>query len=388
MIANMEIDFDGVAETLVLGYTLDSKTMLKNVKIPSAPVPDFELGSKPTTIDDVYEALRRAVCSLLKPHTAIRLSGGLDSRIIAAMASQFDKSVIAITYGESQVEKRIARKISHVLGLRHYSIDDEYLLSDELMPAVERRVIETGGTMRLHSILFEMIEKKHLQDLAIKNVITGAAFDEINGSSIGPCLISKSSFCNILVKHSHPILPNEYRQRVFGNLLEHCENIQLKKLFLCVTIRNRFLRSLKNPFNMIIPLLSPDVISAILSLPYHERMNKNIQKRILRKYFPKLFKIPNSSSMLPPSLPYILHRAITKAVRTLYIRRKYPLLPVSQPHFFKTNLHFFHEALVGHPPPLLNSRQIKWLISRLSHKDADLLARIVPYSLILSLEKD
>ena len=383
----MEIDFDGVAEFLTLGFTLNEKTMLKNVKVPSLSVPNFEIQSKPSTVDDVYEALKDSVQRSIKPNMALSLSGGLDSRIMAGLVAEFDKNMPAYTFGYSNIEKKIAKKICSVLKLHHYVINDSMLLDERSMEHLKGIVEETGGVLDLFNMQISIVVRKRLSEFGVKRTLGGGTFDEVNGGLIARKVNSNEGFCKILIQAAHPILPRKYREIVFQNLTKCCRGIPFRKLFVLVLVKNMFRNlKVKGWAPPTIPVMDSQVLSALVSLPYHKRITKRVQRKILRKYFPKLYRIPYAMSMLPPLFPNIIHIGVQKTIRTIHkythSEKPCPLLTFDVTYFIRNNLHLLRDTLLKHPPPLLKPEDIKNLINNLNSTNASLLLRLSTYALI------
>jgi hypothetical protein len=173
-------------------------------------------------------------------------------------------------------------------------------------------------------------------------------------------------------------------------LKEYCEKIPFRKIFALAIVRNRFLRrfelQVEDFLEPIYPLVNSEVLSTICSLPQHFRLNKRMQRLILLRYFPKLYRIPYAMSLLPPVFPHFIHRSVNNAAQQFYVKAKLnrpcPLISNSQYHFFRSNLHLFRPLLMKYLPPFFKSRQIDCLINNLNPKSARLLNRIVAYSIL------
>ena len=384
---NVTLDFDGVAEFLTLGFTLNGKTMLKNLEIPMWPIPSFEILPKPSTIDEVYEALKDSVQRSIKPNMALSLSGGLDSRIIAGLVAEFDKNIPAFTFGYSNTEKKIARKVCSVLKLHHHVINDLRLLDEQSIEHSKEIVKETGGVLNLFIIQNKSVASKRLSEIGLKRTLGGGLFDEVNGGLMARKVNSNEGFCKILIQAAHPILPRKYREIVFQNLAECCRKIPFRKLFVLVLVKNLFRDfKVKGWVKTDVPVIDSQVLSALVSLPYHKRIMKRVQREILRKYFPKLYRIPYAMSLLPPLFPNTFHVSVQKAIRTLHryahSEKPCPLLTFDHTYCMRKNLHLLRNILLKHPPPLLKPEDIKNLINNLNSANAQLLSRLSTYALI------
>jgi len=386
------IAIEGVMEILLLGYSLNGKTMLKDKKFAMAEMPFFRVYSKQSTIDDVYEALRRSVEQSLESDIGLFLSGGLDSRIIAGLVAESTKDIVAFTFGGYN-EQMIAKKVCSILKLHHVTVKLPPL-DLELLAHIKKIVREMGGDYNLRETYVNTTLGKQLSRIGVKEVVSGIGFDEVNCGMNAAEVYSKASFIRFLVGRSHPFLPQKYREVVSRNLAEYCETIEFRKLFPSVIVRNRLLRQLKirEWIHRRAPLINSEVLGAICSLPYHERLNKRMQKKILCRYFPKLYRIPYSMSLLFPSFPYIVHRGVNKMVQELCIqtqlKRQCPLDTggPSDYYFFRSNFRMLRLLLLKHLPPLFKLEDVKYLIDNLNSKNATLLNRMAIYSMICEQE--
>jgi len=99
----------------------------------------------------------RAVLRRMKDsdQIGIFLSGGLDSRIIAAFASRTNIPVIAYTFGVKNCEEdQIAKHVSEILGLEHHFIE---IPSDFIPKFAEKIVYRGDGLIRIRDSHFTSI---------------------------------------------------------------------------------------------------------------------------------------------------------------------------------------------------------------------------------------
>ena len=101
-------------------------------KLEEIPHHDTQLKNQSLIAEDLGELLREEIVQVCKGYSEIYilLSGGLDSRIIAAIASkaasagEIDAQLIAVTWGLPDSRDVVyARKISNILGLKWIHID-------------------------------------------------------------------------------------------------------------------------------------------------------------------------------------------------------------------------------------------------------------------------
>ena len=384
----MKINFEGVAEFLTLGFTLNGKTMIKNFNIPTLPMPSFDISPNQSTIDDVYQALTDSVRRSIRPNMALALSGGLDSRIIAGLIAECDKSIPAYTTGYSNMEKKIAKKICSVLKLRHYTINCPTRLNEKSIEHVKEIVKKSGGVLPVNDIHNKIVIWNFLRELNIKSILTAAMFDEITGGVFAYKITSMEDFCKLTIQSAtHPILSQKYRKITFKNLTKSCKGIEFRKLYALVHVKNlRRDFKIKEWPETYQPIIDSRVLSTINSLPYKQQVSKHIQKKILRKYFPELYLIPYAKSMLPPFFPYIIHRKIRKPINVIHkythLEKPVPLLTFDVTYYIRNSIPLLRNILLKHPPPLLETLDIKKLIDNINTSNAILLSRLSTYALL------
>lgn len=384
------LNVEGVAEFLTFGFTLGEKTMRKDLTIPPLQMPEIDC-SKTSRIEDVYEALKEYMAKAIRPDSGLALSGGLDSRVLAGIVAELGEKIPTFTYGTSSFEKTIARKVAASLELPHYEIDINWSLSEKVIEELAKVVMERGGTNNVVNLYVRMRTLQYLRTMSVNTLFFGTGFDEVNGAQFAHKINSVQQFCDVFVQiFAHPLLPHEYREIARKNLNECCKNVPFCKVFPFVYFKNQFKHL------TVSPLLDKKVLSAIVSLPYEGRINKRMQRAILRKYFPKLYKIPYTISGLAPSMPYFSHVLMRKLVGTSYIPRKKPrpLLTVDYQWFIKNNIELYKKYIYAHIPPLLDVERVQRLIYRLrtnaslsmntTSKDGVFLDQLLTYALLVS----
>lgn len=391
------LNMEGLAEFLTFGFTLNGKTMRKDLSIPTLSISDVEHNIN-TTIDDVYTALKESMERLIQQDIGLALSGGLDSRILAGIAAEFEEKIPTFTWGTSKFEKTVAHKVASVLKLPHYVINmDMYTdmrLDEESIEKIRHLAVETGGIRTVSSLCFETYLSQRFKKRGIKTIVSAYGFDEVNGANFAYKISSTQRFCEVFVEtNAHASLPHEYREIAKRNLNECCKNISFSKLYPLLYIKNLVRNyEVRDWIKGVSPLIDKKVMSILISLPYEQRVNKRIQKAILRKYFPKLYKIPYSMSGLPPFLPHPLHIYMRKLMRVLYgfthKHKPRPLLTFDNQWFIRTNLPLLQKLLFSNTPPFMNTKTVQKLVYRLQTKgsirDSLFLDKLSTYALLAS----
>jgi len=393
------LNMEGVAEFLTFGFTLEGKTMRKELTIPSLQVPDIDY-SMSSRIEDVYHALKESMRKSIQSDSGLALSGGLDSRVLAGIAAELGEKIPTFTWGTSNFERTVARKVASLLKLPHYEISMDPRLSEKSIERLKQLVMETGGTVNVANLYVRTTLSQHLENHDIKALISATGFDEVNGAAFAHKVSSVRQFCDVFVQtFAHSMLPYEYREIAKKNLSKCCKKASFCTLYPIVYVKNQF-KTLKNgwPIEDITPVVDKKVLSSIVSLPYEKRINKRMQKTILRRYFPKLYKIPYAMSGLTPIMPYHSHIMMRKLVRALCVYipkgRPRPLLTFDYQWFIKNNIRIFERFLYSNLPPLIDTKTVQKLLYRLQtngsisvhavSRDGVFLDQLLTYALLVS----
>ena len=179
-----ELNDSAVSDFFTFGYILGEKTFFKGINLlPSASITtidtnklichenywDFEYGEEITDSEEVIikklgELIRQAVKRRLGGNfkIGIPLSGGLDSRTIAASAKEFKDDIHTFTYGKKGCYDRIfSAETSEMLGFKHHEIDST---ADDLVNFAENVIYHTEG-----AILTSFVYQYALNPLLEKN---------------------------------------------------------------------------------------------------------------------------------------------------------------------------------------------------------------------------
>ena len=190
---SLNINKIAIPEFFTFSYLLDDKTFFENIKflLPSHTLTynlsddsidlkrywDFTLkkynSRRPLVqyLKTFNKHMRRAVERRVEDsdQVGIFLSGGLDSRVIAAFASQTDTPVITYTFGVKNCEEeQIARQVAEILGLEHIFCE----IPSDFIPRFAEKIVYRGdGLIRIrdsHFIaLLDGVRKK------VKTVLMG-----------------------------------------------------------------------------------------------------------------------------------------------------------------------------------------------------------------------
>ena len=161
------LDDQALSDLLCFGQLLEQRTLIEDISlVPPATVltwksnrktvdaywkPDYredEGGPSGTTaVRMMGDRLRRAILDCSEEGVGVLLSGGLDSRVLAAAASSRHR-IKAITFGEPDTEDvKIADRVARSLGVEHHTFR---IGPDQLPGRAESIVQKTDGAFNLH----------------------------------------------------------------------------------------------------------------------------------------------------------------------------------------------------------------------------------------------
>jgi hypothetical protein len=343
------LDFEGIAEFFTLGFTLDDKTMLENVKISPQPFPHIE--PKATCIEDLDQILEDAVEKCVKPHTALGLSGGIDSRLMAGYVARHDKNVLCYTFGYSDLERKIAAKVGSTLGLKHVQLYDHTFLTLEDCFSTMQFMKRIGGIQDFFNLYVKSFSDLALKNCyGVKNLLGGFEFEIICGSFSMRKSANLQDVINALLRYN--VAPELYLKVVRANLEKACKGMSLREAIIHVYAKNNF----KNLTNVgLLPYCRPEfeksVLECVLGLDREQTILKRIQLYLLKRHFKKLDRIPYAKSLLRPSFPLIMHTIVEKAsLRLSTGMMPCPFLTHDMKYFWRKNYRQLRQFVRKLPP--------------------------------------
>lgn len=199
-----EINRSSLQQFMEFGYTFDThETMLKGVfKLPPGHTLEVKRGETqkpepffipPTPFDDdkcslsdLETELYTTLSTVVKEHltadvpVGLLLSGGLDSSIIASMASQYGKiTTISMGFSDSNVDEcSFARTVSEYVGLDHHEI---IIPPDEVMNNLDEVVWHFDDLFADWGTFSTRLMYKKCREMGVKVVLVGEGSDELFG---------------------------------------------------------------------------------------------------------------------------------------------------------------------------------------------------------------
>jgi len=342
---NPKINKESISEFFTFSYLLGEKTFFEGVKLlrPATimvfdtinhkiltkqywdfSIPQNQCDKHSDLFEEFKRLMKKAVNRAIKgaDKIGVFLSGGLDSRALAAFASRSNVEVIAFTFGpKNSFEQRIARKVAERLKIKHICRE---IPSDFIAKYAEEIVYRGDGLVRIRDCHFIALldEVRSMVDL----VLLGTFGGELFGSKITKTIKnfkSKKDVINYLYKKNITVLPLSEYQRAFNdNLRDVGRNLfnRFYETFSQISFdkpediaeyweyRNRQRRYIFQSFRYIDwyletrhPFLDTDLVEFFaLRLPYEMRLNEIFFQKALNYCFPCLSDIPWVRTMVPP----------------------------------------------------------------------------------------
>jgi asparagine synthase (glutamine-hydrolysing) len=351
-----EIDLTGISNYLAFGHLMDDRTLFEKVKLlPRASMlslsnnkdliktywdysffsDDEPLQLEDYYVDGLFEVLKSALKKRVNGISALALpvSGGLDSRVIAALLRKtgFTGNVITYSYGhEDSLDVIYGRQIAKKLGYPHHfiQITDDYLknhsvdftrLSDGLIDCLNSHMLKSSAFIRemdLNSCLTGFMGDVQTGNIMLSKNTTGLEDDEE---------IVKILFRNSSEVMSEKDLGHYLKRDIYRNVM-HSNFESFRKCYYATPSRNKLFRSRYvnltqrqrryTSFNIFCHEIAADthavfvdndVIRFNLHSPPELLMDQNIYKKMIIKHLPEVAGISYNLNSRP------LHESRLKA---------------------------------------------------------------------------
>lgn len=274
----------------------------------------------------IYEAIQGAVSRMVRSNLryGVSLSGGLDSRWIAACLAKIRPDSLAFTVGDPEADDvLVAQQVASQLGLTHYCLDMPYTyISDH---AETLMYILDGMYSLFNTEEFPLtLRVGDYVDVSVGGLLGGTLF----GYATNPVSITlrkEGAMKYFLWRKKGECLPAPLMARVFGkqsqrefearamsSLQDAIASVPVERGFHVlrhISLRHRqrrvtgFAQLSKLPYvEEYQPLADKQVFQAGFALPASQLMVKRAYRRALAKYFPETGAIPWSFVMQPPTI--------------------------------------------------------------------------------------
>lgn len=313
------INHNSISEFLTLGFTLEDNTFRNGEKINRlTKMPEFETNRK-SSINDVEISLKNSIKKAVKgkEKIAVHLSGGKDTRLVAALTNSLGINFTAVTFGENtSVDIVISKKIAKKLDVEHkiYSqkLEDIFNLKN-----INEFVKSTDGLLPFTYLSTYIIDNEISKEFDV--ILSGNMMSEIMDTwdfkkhPKDPLKEMKKRW-----RYFPTIVTDKYKNNINKKLNNMYSKKDLETIMIETTIKNVFFRGLdyyiSHEINNYPIVFDKESLSDIYSLPFSKRRNCYLSKKIIKKNNPSLLKIPYSYSgyMIPLFVPYIIHQILRK----------------------------------------------------------------------------
>lgn len=342
-----EIDPAAIVDFFSWGFVLGPRTFVRGVAlVPPATIvrisdgkvleqthwrwPAFEQGLRRSVADitaELNDTIAMAVRRQLDcgGRAGIGLSGGLDSRILAAHASRVADALVTFTFGDvNSDEVQYARRVAATLGLANHHVRYSLL---EFASAFESVVWMNEGLINTPE--YSMLAKT-AAGCGMQVLLTGNGGDDLSGRHLARVLprmrdveaakeqlFAPSSRLNGSERIFGPSLRKhlpELRRESFEASLAGIDRSDAANLVMQHHARNQLWKSFTRNIDLARywlrhrqPYFDYDLIDLFARIPPSIRLHEKAYRRVLIEYFPPLADIP-----LPT------HRVSVRAERYLY----------------------------------------------------------------------
>jgi asparagine synthase (glutamine-hydrolysing) len=357
------VDQDALSQFLTFGYVLGNDTLLSNVSLlPPAGILRFSLETSEVDISTYWDLrdnlspIESADSIILEQLTdlfksavnkrlsrshlvGISLSGGMDSRAIAAVADPEEYPIKSVTSGLAGcIDEKVTAKIASVSGFEHifYEFDDQLhrLSHSENSELIREAIIRTDGMRGASSSAMTAFSARKWREHGLDTVITGhggelAKLDKAYGFSISnfseleknsdefldwsfrrmsqasaPRVDKPELFQGSLLK-SILDSPKARLAEILGNLDANLPVAQKTSfLFLNELFRKRALYALsihKSYAEIRLPFYDDDFLKLLVRTRYQVRTNNRVHSHIINSCRPELLNIKLSDTRMRPN---------------------------------------------------------------------------------------
>lgn len=302
MSATRQVDEEAIGEYLTLGYTLNWKTFEKGKKYEPQNIkfPKLETRSNVALVD-IKKELENYFMKFDGKKVAVFLSGGKDSRLIAEICKSLGLNITALTfgYGRDSRENVIAEKVSSVLGIPHvfWELTPEIYSEKNLNNCLKLYKSDPTASPRPEQYYYRDTLSK-FDAVFTGDYMTYSLRQErfYQPKNVIERLLRTTTFDNIIKK--------KIREKIKNRLIQFNSNKTLNEICL-QKFRNHHFKiydNAKKLFGFECPAMEENILNTMWSIS-----EKEIVKRILKKYYATTYHLSCTRSPLPLSFPWIFH---------------------------------------------------------------------------------
>jgi hypothetical protein len=294
---------------IVLNYAswTTSETNYYNFTFPSVPTQSIDKST-----DNLIEALRATLQKMGGGPFLLPLSGGIDSRLLAAalcdIVSLDEIHAVTFAFGKLSLEWRLAKEVCSRLGIKRHTF---YPISPECYTAVLPDFAERfGGVVSIyHAHLYSfLLSSPGVQD---QRLVSGMFADAAAGyGSVPPEKVETkpqdSGYYALLEywneKFSVPYMPDitEDFENIFRSWQSGASISSFSEYMYVSQRQQKLLFPLVSMYRALLPVemsyASPAVANTLFAMPYDVRQFKDGIRRAIAKLSPNLAGLPDLSS--------------------------------------------------------------------------------------------
>ena len=365
------LDPQGWAEILAFEHTLGESTPLLGVRLlPSATTTTIEADGRVTVrnrgryrldpdrdgelmglVDEFAMLLEQAVERRGDERVGLALSGGLDSRCMAAAAISAGRAMPAFTFGMHRSEEhRRAAAVAGALGVDHHVIELE---RGFLARSAEEVVWRSEGRIRClhahHLALGDLRER-----FGLRRLLTGYAGDAVARSAAPGQARPAAELVDAIRERStvavddemaHVLLTPEFADDLRGRTrpgveqaldVDRPNDVARGQFMIEQVYRNKVLPGVQLFSDELVsrdPYTDAALLDFLARVPTSLRVGGELQRAYLRR-IPALARIPNPKDGIPPALTGVrkeLARQKVRARRSVAVRLAGPVRQVGRP---------------------------------------------------------
>jgi len=346
-----------------------------------------------SVLSDVFKSHFNA---LRDDFIAISLSGGYDSRLIAAMCSKFHpQNVICYTYGiKDNAEEKLARKVAERLGIKWIKIDyDSKLTAGYINEDIFKMYFQYASDLSSMFFMEQFFAVRYLKEnnLVPDNCvfITGFSGDMLAGSHLYPALgkmMDKGKIADIIFRNFCEL--NRLRHSKKGVITEFIkEKIPTGKSKACLTFESwdqkerqaKFIVNSAKVFSYfgyryVLPLWDNDISDFFSSLQLKYKINKRLYDYVLKE---EIFKDknlnfhdeinPSSSQKMVQRIKERIKKLLPDKILNLYVNHQSIIF---YDGITKDMLEDMGNGLIGNPGQtnFYNAYIIQWYLIKTREK--------------------
>lgn len=342
----LEVDSTGVWEASLFDIFLGSRTIFKNVKlIPTGSICTFDAHNnlsiekyfnydfpksmtfnEEEVVEAVIESLSSSLLKTNSDHFLLPLSGGIDSRLLAAILTKLfnPNKITAISFAAhpSSYEFRYAKRTCDILNIKDWRpillTPDSYLRSLEVFPN------RCGGNLSIaHGHLFDTI-RQNSEEFSFMTLVSGAFADAAGGYgakniSFREERSNDSNYYKYFEKFDKELSLTEHRDLIlhefemnFDEWKQGCSIETFDEYLYVKTRQPRVLFTQSLLYTDILPVFQPfadsKVADLLFALPFEFRQYKKAFRLAIKQINPKLFELRDiSSKMVNENFSDLLH---------------------------------------------------------------------------------